>query len=149
MEPTTFYLLLGIAVVLGVISLGMIVLGLRPQAKAEATKMWPPTFYVPLPSDASLLTPRKTQTGTNSMLTLEMKLHNGTADDDEDSTAKQLDLKKISEIAEKTGPKRVGNVVMPDADEATNKNVIKTTNSSGNTPKSTSDPDATNKQTLK
>ncbi|MBX3082286.1 MAG: hypothetical protein KF716_11690 [Anaerolineae bacterium] len=150
MDPTTLNVLLGIAIVLGIISLGVIAVGLRPQPKAEPTHTWPPKFYFPLASDASLLVPRKTQTGSNSMPTVEMKLHTTPADiDDEEPTARQLDLNKISELADKTGPKRVGNVPNPDA---TNKNVIDANaaniGKSANPP-TTNDPDVTNKQVLK
>ena len=155
MDPTTLNVLFGVAIVLGIISLGVIAVGLRPQSKAEPTHTWPPKFYFPLASDASLLAPRKTQTGSNSMPTVELKLPDKpSAVDDEEPTARQLDLNKISELADKTGPKRVGDMTMPAINnpDATNKNVIDTKAANAGKPPNSptnGDPDVTNKQVLK
>jgi hypothetical protein len=148
MDPTTLNVLLGIAIVLGIISIVLIIFSLRPQPKAETIAMWPPKFFFPLASDASLLTPRATQTGTNAMVTLEMKIQpNATPLDDEEPTARQLDLNKISELADKTNTKKPMNATMPamDLGEATNKNVI----GNPSKPLTNDDADATSKQVLK
>ena len=150
MDAMTLNVLLGIAIIVGIISIGLIVVGLRPQPKAESAPMWPPKFFFPLASDASLLTPRTTQTGSYSMPTLEMKFQPNADDDEEEPTARQLNLSKISELADKTkkpiSTATPGGTSAINMDEITNKNVI---DAKAATPRPKSDPDATNKQVLK
>jgi hypothetical protein len=58
MSAETSALLLIVAILVGVMSLIAIVASLRPKPQAEAVSMWPPAFFYPLPSDATLLQPR-------------------------------------------------------------------------------------------
>ena len=81
---------------------------------------------------------------------LETKFHPNADDDDEGATARQLDVSKISELADR--PKKPLSTATPggtsaiNMDEITNKNVI---DAKAATPRPKSDPDATNKQVLK
>ena len=138
MDATTTTLLLVIAIILAIISVGLIALGLRPKPRASQAALWPPAFFHPMASDASFLTPRKTQTGSAAMQTQPNLMIQPVAD--EEPTARKLDLQKVNEAAERANQKRAeGSAAIPASDpEVTNKNAIN--------PAAGNDADATGKQ---